>query len=228
MSSFFTDLYSKLTPEQVEEYHRTVFMNMEGDFARSARDEYYRGVLRRMGKNVHIGRGVRMVNPQFVSLGDNVKIHDNCILLAHSEKGITLDDGARLKYGVFLDVEDSQKGYIHIGKRVYIGTGCCLHGHLGLEIGDDSLLAQHVVITPASHTFEDPRKTIYSQPCNVRKVTLGRDCYLGMNVSVVYSADIGEGAVVGAGSVVVRSIPPFAVAVGVPAKVIRYRGQGKE
>lgn len=225
--NFFTDLYSKLTPEQAEEYHKAVFMNMEGDFAQSARDEYYRGVLKHMGENAHVGRGVRMVNPQYITLDDNVKIHDNCILIANSEKGITLDDGARLKYGVFMDTEDPQKGYIHIGKRVYIGTGCCLHGHLGLEIGDDSLLAQHVVITPASHTFEDPQKTIYSQPCNVRKVMLGRDCYLGMNVSVLVSADIGEGAVVGAGSVVVRSIPPFAIAVGVPAKVLRYRGQGK-
>ena len=45
-----------------------------------------------------------------------------------------------------------------------------------------------------------------------------------MNVSVVYSADIGEGSVIGAGSVVVKPIPPFSVAVGVPAKVMRKRG----
>lgn len=224
---FFTELYAKLSPEQMEEYHKAVFMNMDGDFAQSVRDEYYHGVLKHMGKNVHIGCGVRMVNPQFISLGDNAEIHDNCLLIARSEKGIMLEDGARLKYGVFMDTEDPREGYIKIGKRVYIGTGCCLHGHRGLEIGDDSLLAQHVVITPASHTFEDPEKTIYSQPCNVRKVMLGRDCYLGMNVSVLWSADIGEGAVVGAGSVVVRSIPPFAIAVGVPAKVIRQRGQIK-
>jgi acetyltransferase-like isoleucine patch superfamily enzyme len=55
-------------------------------------------------------------------------------------------------------------------------------------------------------------------------MTIGRDCYLGMNVSVVYSADIGEGSVIGAGSVVVKTIPPFSVAVGVPAKVMRKRG----
>jgi len=97
------------------------------------------------------------------------------------------------------------KGYIKIGKRIYIGTGCCLHGHEGLEIGDDSLLAQN--ITPYSHKFEDPNKTIYSQGGYQRKVTIGRDCYIGMNVCVVYSADIGEGSVMGAGSVVVHTIP---------------------
>ncbi len=227
MMNYFTDLHSKLTPEQMEEYHKSVFMNMDGKFAAAARAEYYKGVLKHMGENVQIGCGVRIVSPQNVSLGDNVEIHDNCLLIANSPGGITLDDGARLKYGVFLDTEDAQKGYIKIGKRVYVGTGCCLHGHRGLEIGDDSLLAQNVTITPASHTFEDPHKTIYSQPCNSRKVILGRDCYLGMNVAVVYSADVGEGAVVGAGSVVVHSIPPFAIAVGVPAKVLRYRGEAK-
>ena len=54
-------------------------------------------------------------------------------------------------------------------------------------------------------------------------MTIGRDCYLGMNVSVLWSADIGEGSVVGAGSVVVKPIPPYSVAVGVPAQVMKKR-----
>ena len=49
-----------------------------------------------------------------------------------------------------------------------------------------------------------------------------------MNVCILYSADIGEGSVVGAGLVVVHTIPPYSVAVGVPAKVIRKRGEKKE
>ena len=60
----------------------------------------------------------------------------NCTLVATSEKGILLDEGARLKHGVYLDTENASTGYITIGKRVYVGTGCCLHGHNGLEIGD--------------------------------------------------------------------------------------------
>ncbi|MDO9542877.1 MAG: acyltransferase, partial [Kiritimatiellia bacterium] len=156
------------------------------------------------------------------------QIHDNCTLLANSEKGITLDDGARMKHGVYLDTEVAATGYIRIGKRVYIGAGCCLHGHEGLEIGDDSLLAQNITITPYSHSFDNPEKTVYSQGGIQKKIVIGRDCYLGMNVCVVCTAEnIGEGSVVGAGSVVVRSIPPYAIAVGVPAKVFRYRGQIK-
>ncbi|MBU1735409.1 MAG: acyltransferase [Verrucomicrobia bacterium] len=225
---FFTELHAKLSPEQMEEYHKAVFMNMEGGFAQSVRDEYYHGVLKHMGENAHIGGGVRIVNPQFISLGDNTQIHNNCTLIANSEKGITLDDGARLKHGVYLDTEVAATGYIRIGKRVYIGAGCCLHGHEGLEIGDDCLLAQNITITPYSHSFDNPAKIIYSQGGIQKKIVIGRDCYLGMNVCIVCTAEnIGEGAVVGAGSVVVRSIPPLAIAVGVPAKVLRYRGQIK-
>ena len=223
--NFFTEAFERMPPGERENYHRAVFMNMEGDYAAAQRVEYYRGLLRHMGQNVSIGCGVRIVNPQYIALGDYVQIHDRCTLIAVTEKGITLDDGARLKHGVYLDTEGDKEGYIRIGKAVYVGTGSCLHGHKGLEIGDNALLAQHVTITPASHKFDDPERIIYRQGCHVRRVTIGRDCYLGMHVCVLWSADIGEGAVVGAGSVVVKSVPPYAVAVGVPARVIRKRGE---
>jgi len=223
--NFFTKIFKQLSTEELENYHRTVFMYMDTPFAMEKRIEYYRTQLRCIGKNIKIGCDVKIINPQYISLGNNVKIGNNCVLVASSEKGITLGDNVRLKYGVYLDTETSDTGYIKIGKRVYIGTGCCLHGHKGLEIGDDSLLAQNITITPFSHKFEDPNKTIYGQGGYVRKVTIGRDCYIGMNVCILYSADIGEGSVVGAGSVVVHTIPPYSVVVGVPAQVIRQRGE---
>jgi len=46
-------------------------------------------------ENVKIGCGVKIINPQYISFGDNVKISDNCVLIASSEKGITLDEGVR-------------------------------------------------------------------------------------------------------------------------------------
>ncbi len=225
MSTFFTDAFEALTPTEREAYHRSVFMQMDTDEAASLRERYYRGLLRRMGANVRIGCGVKLVNPQHISIGDDVSIDDHCSLVARSERGITLGDGARLMYGVYLDTERPD-GYIDVGERVYLGTGCCLHGHQGLEIGEDSLLAQNITITPYSHRFEDPAQPIIRQGGNTRRIRIGRDCYLGMGVCVLWSADIGEGSVIGSGSVVVRPVEPFSVAVGVPARVIRKRGGG--
>lgn len=224
-NQYFTRLFQQLAERDLEFYHKAVFMNMEGTWAAARRVDYYRQHVRHMGCEVFIGCGVKLVNPQYVTLGDHVEIHDHCVIIAHSEKGVTLNDGARLKYGVYLDTESAATGYITIGKRVYIGAGCCLHGHEGLEIGDDSLLAQNVTITPYSHRFADPTQTICSQGGLKNKVVIGRDCYLGMNVCVVCTArEIGEGSVVGAGAVVVKQIPPYSVAIGVPAQVAKRRG----
>jgi acetyltransferase-like isoleucine patch superfamily enzyme len=223
MATFFTDAFNDLPPEELEAYHRTVFMQMDTPQAADLRQDYYAGLLRHMGKNVRIGCGVKFVNPQHISLGDDVCIDDHCVLTARSERGITLGDSVQVKYGVYLDTETTD-GYIEIAQSAYIGTGCCLHGHAGLEIGEHTLFAQNITITPFSHKFEDPDELIIKQGGHSRKITIGRDCYLGKCVCVLYSADIGDGAVIGSGAVVAKTIPPFSVAVGVPAKVIRKRG----
>ncbi len=224
MDTFFTDAFEQLGPEGREAYHRAVFMEMDTPEAAALRQRYYANRLRHMGRNVQIGRGVRLINPQAISLGDGASIDDGCTLIARSERGITLGDGARLKCEVYLDTEGSE-GYIEIGKRVYIGTRCCIHGHRGLEIGDDTLLAQNITITPYAHKFDDPARPIIAQGGHTRKVVIGRDCYLGMCVCVLWSADIGDGSVVGSGAVVVKPVPPFSVAIGVPARVVRKRGE---
>ena len=203
MENFFTEAFGKL--ENQEDFYKTVFMNMSSPEAGKLRVAYYASKMKHMGSNVTIGAGVKIVNPEFISLGDNVRICDGVTLIARGAGGIEIDDGARLQDRVYIDTESPDHGYVRIGKRVYIGTGTTLFGHLGLEIGDDSLLAQNITITPYSHIFEDPDEVIIRQGGNMRKVVLGRDCYIGMNVCILYSADIGDKAVVGSGSAVWRS-----------------------
>ena len=87
------------------------------------------------------------------------------------------------------------------------------------------MLAQNITLTPYSHIFEDPKDWIICQGGHSKKVTIGKDAYIGMGVCILYSGDIGDGAVVGSGAVVVKPIPPYTVAVGNPAKVIRKRSE---
>jgi len=221
---FFTTAFADLGPDEREAFYRSVFMSMDTPNAADLRAEYYRSRMRHMGENARIGCGVRIVNPQFISLGDNVCIGDGCVLIASSERGITLADETCLCCGVYLD-GCGEEGYIETGRGAYIGTRCTFHGHMGLEIGENTLMAQNITITPYSHLFEDPDKLIRDQGGHCRKVTIGRDCYIGKSVSIIYSADIGDGSVVGAGSLVVKSIPPYSVAFGHPARVIRKRGE---
>ena len=223
LRTFFTDAFENLSDK--EEFYKAVFMNMEGDEALQARNEYYRRRFRSCGKNVNIGVGVTIIGAENISVGDNVSICNDVTICAHGS--VTIGSGVTITQRVYLDTEGDD-GYINIGNDVYIGTGTSLFGHHGLEIGDNSLLAQNISLTPYSHIFEDPDRPIIAQGGHTRKVTIGRDCYIGMNVTILYSADIGDGSVVGSGTVVVKPIPPYSVAVGNPARVIRKRGEAKK
>lgn len=225
--SFFTEAFEKMDETARESFYRTVFLNDPSEYAQTVRTEYYRSVLRSMGEDVRIGVGVKIVNPHLISLGDHVRISDGATLIAREGTEIVLDDYVRLCDRVYLDTETAG-GYIHVGRSVYIGTGTTLFGHKGLEIGDHTLLAQNITLTPYSHIFEDPDTNIIKQGGHSKKVTIGRDVYVGMGVSIMYSGDIGDGSVIGAGSTVVKPIPPYSVAYGCPARVARTRSGAKE
>ena len=223
MEQFFTNAFSNMSSEEKESFFRSVIMSDPAPYAEKLREKYYASVLKSMGENVKIGANVKIVNPQYISIGNNVIISDNSTLIARGEGGITIGDNVIINDRVYLDTERADLGYITIGNNAYIGTGTTLFGHVGLEIGEYSLLAQNITITPYSHIFTNPEEPIINQGGHMEKVTIGRDCYLGMGVCVMYSASIGEGSVIGAHSTVVKPIPEFSVAVGTPAKVIKKR-----
>ena len=228
MEYFFTKAFNNLTDEEKESFFRSVFMSDSSEYAERLRNQYYASEFKSMGNNVKIGANVKIVNPQYISIGNDVVIGDNVTLIARGEGGITIKDNAVINDRASLDTVMGHSGYIIIGKNVYIGTGTTLFGHIGLEIGDDSLLAQNITVTPYSHKFDDPSAAINTQGGHVAKVTIGKDCYLGMGVCVMYSGSIGDGSVIGAHSTVVKPIPEFSVAVGTPAKVIKRRGNTNE
>ena len=219
---FFVDAFNNMSEEARESFYRTVFMNDPSEYAAKVRLEYYRSKLKKIGENVTIGVGVKIENPELVSIGDNALICDNVTLIARPGSEMTLGNNVILKDRVYLDTECAE-GYITIGNCVYIGTGTTMFGHRGLEIGNNVLMAQNITLTPYSHKFADPSRTIAEQGGNTKKVVIGDDVYIGMGVDIMYTGDIGEGSIVGAGSVVVKPIPPYSVAVGNPAKVIKER-----
>ena len=223
MNSFFTVAFQNMHPDDKESFYKTIFLNDSSEYAMQLRRTYYAEVLKSMGQNVKIGVGVKIVNPQYISLGDNVTIGDYVTLIARGIGGISISHNTILKDRVYLDTERADTGYINVDSDVYIGTGTTLFGHNGLEIGDHVLMAQNITLTPYSHIFEDSGTNIIEQGGHSQKVVIGRDSYIGMSTCIMYSGNIGEGSVIGAGSVVVKPIPAYSVAVGNPAKVIRVR-----
>ncbi|MCP9442481.1 MAG: acyltransferase [Nitrospira sp.] len=117
-----------------------------------------------------------------------------------------------------------QEGFVKIGAHCTVQYGCLLYGVGGLEIGDHTRIAAHTVISPMNHIFTDPDTPIWKQGETAVGIKIGRDVWIGSGSKILDGVTIGDGSVIGAGSVVTKSMPPFPVAVGVPARVIKHRG----
>jgi len=126
------------------------------------------------------------------------------------------EKGACISFGTIFSHPTAQ-----VGKDVYVGAYCSL-GDVTLE--DDVLIASHVSIMNGSqqHSTERLDIPIREQPGQYLPVTIGCDTWIGERAIVAVS--VGRHCVIGAGSVVTKPLPDYAIAMGVPARVVRFRG----
>ena len=111
---------------------------------------------------------------------------------------------------------------LRVGARAQLGDNCRIDHDV--TIGDDVVMGPDVVIMTVGHAFADPERPINQQGALPRRpVNIGRDVWIGTRVVILPGVTVGEGAIVGASSVVTQSIPPYAVAVGNPARVVKWR-----
>lgn len=106
---------------------------------------------------------------------------------------------------------------IHIGKNVFINSGCRFQDQGGIYIGDNVLIGHNVVLATLNHE-ENPEKRGNLIPSPIK---IGNDVWIGSNVTVTPGVSIGDGAIIGAGAVVTRDVAKNTIAAGVPAKYIR-------
>lgn len=109
-----------------------------------------------------------------------------------------------------------------VGCRVYVGISCCL-GDVTLE--DDVLLGSNVSVMNGSgqHGIDRLDVPIREQPGVWPRITIGEDTWIGDRAIVM--ADVGKHCVIGAGSVVTKPVPDYAIAIGAPARVLRFRNR---
>ena len=119
-------------------------------------------------------------------------------------------------------VEIVEPSGVEIGNRVYIGRRAYIYGRGGVKIGNDVLIANDCTILSRTHNYSD-RKPILQQGYSYSAVDIGDDVWLGAKVVILAGVNVGEGAVVAAGAVVTKDVPPYTVVGGVPAKVISKR-----
>lgn len=175
---------------------------LPGEFGNYLRYCYYKKKLEHLGEGSRIDQGAIIANPKNVSISDHTWIDKNVIILG--DKGV------------------------EIGKRVHIAQNCLIQGGGTLKIGDYVTVASGSLIYSATDTVFGGKGTNsmfppeYRNPVAKRCVVLGNHAFVGAR-TVILLASLGEGSVVGAGSVVTEDIPAWKIAVGAPARPIKDR-----
>lgn len=186
------------------------------------RKKLFPKLLGSCGRGVAFGRNIVLRHPHKIHIGDNVVIDDNVLLDAKGEdnKGIFIGDGAFIGRNSILSCKD---GDIHIGPRTNIGFNCEIFSGGSVILGEKIFLAAYCYLVGGTHKFDRTDIPIMDQERQARGITIGNNVWLGAHVVVDDGVTIGRDAIIGAGAVVNRDVPEFAIAGGVPAKLIRDR-----
>ena len=121
---------------------------------------------------------------------------------------------------VWITVGDEAR--VRIGEGTFLNIAVMVAAHELVEIGSHCMLANGCFVTDANHRFGDPDRPVPWQGFDSKGPTrIGDNVWLGANVVVTSGVTIGERCVIGANSVVTQDIPPFSIAAGAPAKVLR-------
>ena len=113
--------------------------------------------------------------------------------------------------------------HLEIGKKCSLNQGCNINAAGGIIIGNNVRIAAYTVMNSVDHIYYDKSTDIKDQGYIKGKIIIEDDVWIGAGVKINKGITIGKGSVIGAGSVVTKDIPPFSVAAGVPAKIIKER-----
>lgn len=108
---------------------------------------------------------------------------------------------------------------IELGDNVYFNMNCIILDSAPVKIGSNTFIGPNVQIYTPIHPLDYKTRNTYQE--SAKPVTIGKNCWLGGSVVILPGVNIGDGSVIGAGSVVTKDIPCDSVAYGNPAKVVR-------
>jgi acetyltransferase-like isoleucine patch superfamily enzyme len=196
--------------------------NVPGALGLWLRSKLYPRLLGRCGRNVTFGQDVVLRHPRKISIGDNVVIDDHVVLDAKGQDnaGIAIGDGVFIGRNTILSCKN---GDIVLEDRVNIGFNCEVFSASRVVVGADTLLAAYTYLIGGDHEHASTDVSVLDQGRVSRGIAVGRGAWLGAGAKVLDGTSIGAHAIVGTGAVVTSPVPDYAIAVGVPARIVRDR-----
>jgi acetyltransferase-like isoleucine patch superfamily enzyme len=193
-----------------------------GALGLALRKVLYPRLLGACGRNVVFGQNVVLRHPGKIRIGDDVVIDDNCLLDAKGDAnaGITIGSGVFVGRNTILSCKN---GDIALGDRANIGFNCEIFSASRVSLGEDALLAAYCYVVGGDHDFSDTSKAVLEQGRTSAGVAIGAGVWMGAGAKILDGVTVGAHAIVGAQAVVKDPVPAYAIAVGIPAKVIGRR-----
>jgi len=146
-------------------------------------------------------------------------VHGN-LLECFAEGRLEVGEGTLLEPDVWITAPGDAR--VRIGAGCFLNRGVMIASQSLVEIGDHCMLANGCFVSDSSHRHDDPDVPVTWQGFESKGPTrIGDNCWLGLNVVVTDGVTIGERCVIGANSVVTHDVPPWSVAAGAPARVLR-------
>jgi len=188
------------------------------------RSRFYPLLTGLSGRGNVFGVNVVLRHPGKVSLSGNIVVDDGVVLDAKGSENRGIDIGDSVFIGRNTIIY-CQNGDIEIGGNTNIGSNCQIFSASKVRIGNDVLIAAYSYLVGGGHIHDDLYTPIIQQGRTSRGIVIEDNVWIGAAVKVLDGVTIGEGSIIAAGAVVTADIPPYVIAGGIPAQVIRSRTQ---
>lgn len=169
--------------------------------------------IKQVGNKLYTQAGVELLGFDQIEIGNNVTILRYALLNCDfKDSRLIIGNNVVLDRGVNVRLGDNCT--IEIGEDSFLGANSCVAGPGPVKIGRNCLIAAMTGIFANQHHHVGDRAV---------GITIEDECWIGSGAKILDGVTIGYGSVIGAGAVVTKDIPPYSIAVGVPAKVIEGR-----
>lgn len=198
------------------------------DLCKKFTEYYYRHKFKHCGKNVVIEKGVVIIHPENISIGNNVHLRRGCMLYAQDASSsnnyqkrpyIKIGDGTHIKENVILN---TYGGSIILGCNVNIGQNSVIYGNGGVKIGNNSGIGPLSLVVASNHIFKNSDIPFTLQGESKHGIFIDDNVWCAGNVVICDGVKIEKGAVIGAGAVIRKHVRKNAVVLGNPAEVAYY------
>ena len=171
--------------------------------------------LKRLTKLSVVQRSIEVCKAEYIVIDGDIYLGENCKLLC---------------WDLFENEKNDQKlsPKLHIGKNLHATRNLVIQCAGDISIGDDVLIASNVFIVDFNHGINPMSDSYLDNPLDVSRVKIENGVWIGNSVIILPGVTIGKKAIIGAGSVVTKSIPEYSIAVGNPAKVIKQYDRKKQ